>query len=73
MRSASAHNLHEAEDPNLEELEHVVLHVEFVHAPEEGLPVGVVDVLHNETVVCARGVSHDIQERDDIGTPGDIS
>ena len=39
--------------PYLEELEHVVLHVEFVHASEKDLPISVVDVLHDEAVVCA--------------------
>jgi len=38
--------------PYLEELEQVELHVEFVHASEKGLPVGVVDVFHDEAVVC---------------------
>jgi len=54
-------------------LEYVVFHVEFIHASEEDLPVGIIDIFHDETVVCARGVSHDIQERNDIGTSGDVS
>lgn len=57
----------------LEELEYVVFHVEFVHASEEELPVGIVDIFHDETVVLTRGVSHDIEERNDIGTSGDVS
>lgn len=57
----------------LEELEYVVFHVEFVHASEEKLPVGIVDIFHDETVVLTRGVSDDIEERNDIGASGDVS
>ena len=59
--------------PYLEELKHVVLHIEFVHASEKDLPVGIVDVFHDEAVVCVGGVSHDVQERNDVGTSGDVS
>lgn len=59
--------------PHLEKLEHVVLHVEFVHISEEDLPIGVVDVFHDETVVCLCGISYDIQESNDIGASGDVS
>jgi hypothetical protein len=41
----------EAEKSNLEELEQVVLHIEFAHASEEDLPVGIVHVFHDEAVI----------------------
>jgi len=50
-----------------------VLHVEFAHASQEDLPVGVIDVFHDEAVVCVRDISYDVQERNDIGTSGDVS
>jgi len=59
--------------PYLEELEHVVLHIEFVHASEKDLPVGIVDVFHDEAVICVRGISDDVQEHNDVGTSGNVS
>ena len=73
MGDASVRNPNGPGEPYLEELEQVVLHVEFVHASEKDLPVGVVDVFHDETVVCVRGIPHDIEERNDVGTSGDVS
>lgn len=50
-----------------------MLHVEFAHASQEDLPVGVIDVFHDEAVVCMGSISHDVQERNDVGASGDVS
>lgn len=50
-----------------------MFHVEFGHASEKDLPVGVLDVLHDEAVVSMRWISYHIQERDNIWTSRDVS
>lgn len=52
MTSTSVHCAQEVEKSHLEELEQIVFHIELGHASEENLPVGVVDVFHDEAVVC---------------------